>query len=108
MLGEPRGDLAVLHVWPRRNVDEEVAQRVPVTHYIHAAWSHFRILGKHGGIQYKITVSTSVIKVFSNCPCKIIFKPTQVFSILSYYHPYQSDEESGSFFDKEYFSCIIR
>ncbi len=44
VLSEPSGDLPVLHIGPSGHVDEEIAQTVPISHYIHAACTHFWVL----------------------------------------------------------------
>ncbi len=44
VLGEPCGDLAVLHIGPSGHVDEEIAQTVPIAHYIHTACAHLWVL----------------------------------------------------------------
>ncbi len=44
VLGEPCGDLPVLHIGPSRHVDEEIAQAVPVSHNVHTACAHFGVL----------------------------------------------------------------
>ncbi len=44
VLGEPCGDLPVLHIGPSGHVDKEVAQTVPIAHYIHTACTHFGVL----------------------------------------------------------------
>ncbi len=43
VLAEPVGDLVVLDVGPRRHVDDEVAEVLPVADDVDGAGAHFRV-----------------------------------------------------------------
>ena len=45
--GEPRDNLLQLHAGSARDVDDEVAQLLPVSHNIHRAGPHLRVLPAH-------------------------------------------------------------
>ena len=45
--GEPGDNLLQLHAGPARHVDDEVAQLLPVSHYINRARPHLGVLPTH-------------------------------------------------------------
>ena len=54
--GEPGHDLPELHAGPPRDVYDEVAQVLPVTHHVHRAGPHLRVLTRHTDTRGKTTI----------------------------------------------------